>query len=143
METRLIGRAREALDSWRYDPPAWTGTNVLIVVVLILFGTIAVYIKGAHDGARKVRSDLDAQIEETTRRVKAESQARIVRIAGELEAERAKAATEQARFEEREAALLQALAAAAKAPATQVAGSCETPVAPLNAVIGEVNRARR
>lgn len=143
MELKMIDTAREALDRMRYDPPAWTGTQILWLAVVVLASGIMIWILASASGADKVRAAFDARIAETRARVEAEGRAKIAELETALAEERAKAAAENARFEEREAALLAALDASARPPATQVAGACETPVEPLNAVIAEVNRGRR
>lgn len=143
MELKMIDTAREAIDRMRYDPPAWSGSQILWLAVVVFASGILIWVLASASGADKVRAAFDAQIAETRTRVEAAGRAKIVELEMALANERAKAATENARFEEREKALIAALDASAKPPSTQVAGACEAPVGPLNAVIVEVNRARR
>ena len=143
MDTRLAETAITALDRWRYDPPAWSGRQIVIMVVLAMAFAGGLYLMGRSHGYMLRGARFDAEMKAMVAKTRAEDQARLTQIQAELDAERSKAQIEAARFEKQEAALVEALTAAAKMPATPVAGACEAPVAPLNAVISEVNRGRR
>lgn len=143
MKVNIVGRAREALSNFRYDPPAWSGGQIVTLLALTVVVCVGVYLRGSIDGANRVRANFDAYTKELEARIAAESRARIVRLEAEVSLERTKADAERARADDAARALGDALEAAARAPATQVAGVCETPTAPLNQVIAEVNRGRR
>lgn len=143
MDNQLIERGREALDSWRYDPPAWTGTQILILVLVLLFGGAALYYVGKGAGIQKTSATYEARMQEAVARVRAEDAARAAAMQADLETLRREADAQRARGEAAEQALIKALDEAAKSKPVKVATACDAPVEPLNTVIKEVNRGRR
>lgn len=149
VETRVVERAREALDTFRYDPPAWSGRQLLVLAAILVIVPAIFYWTGRAHGSAKQAMAFEAQMTETVKRVKAEDEARIATLQGELAETRAKAEAERARVASAESRLMEALEEASRAPTVKVVREkvpvevCEAPTDALNKVIREVNNARR